>query len=55
MAMRLPFGLLVVSVAAGLLSVAAALLAMPAASLQFGLVMLLALLAMFWWTEVRAA
>ncbi|MCM0674101.1 aminopeptidase [Micromonospora phytophila] len=42
--MRLPFGLLVASVAAGLLSVAAALLAMPAASLQFGLVMLLALL-----------
>ncbi|OKI49358.1 hypothetical protein [Micromonospora sp. CB01531] len=42
--MRLPFGLLVASVAAGLLSVAAALLAMAAASLQFGLVMLLALL-----------
>ncbi|MEU9825115.1 aminopeptidase [Micromonospora chersina] len=42
--MRLSFGLLVASVAAGLLSVAAALLAMPAASLQFGLVMLLALL-----------
>jgi hypothetical protein len=44
LAMRLSFGLLVASVAAGLLSVAAALLAMPAASLQFGLVMLLALL-----------
>lgn len=44
MAVRLSFGLLVASVAAGLLSVAAALLAMPAASLQFGLVMLLALL-----------
>ncbi|MEW2330981.1 aminopeptidase [Micromonospora chersina] len=42
--MRLPFGLLLASVAAGLLSVAAALLAMPAASLQFGLVTLLALL-----------
>ncbi|MFE9657987.1 aminopeptidase [Micromonospora sp. NPDC006431] len=42
--MRLSFGLLVASAAAGLLSVAAALLAMPAASLQFGLVMLLALL-----------
>ena len=42
--MRLSFGLLVASGAAGLLSVAAALLAMPAASLQFGLVMLLALL-----------
>ncbi|MGW5667673.1 aminopeptidase [Micromonospora sp. NPDC003776] len=42
--MRLPFGLLVAAVAAGLLSVAAALLAMPGASLQFGLVMLLALL-----------
>ncbi|MFG1678513.1 aminopeptidase [Micromonospora sp. NPDC049282] len=42
--MRLPYGLLVASVAAGLLSVAAALLAMRAASLQFGLVMLLALL-----------
>ncbi|MGK5440485.1 aminopeptidase [Micromonospora sp. URMC 105] len=42
--MRLSLGLLVASVAAGLLSVAAALLAMPAASLQFGLVMLLALL-----------
>ncbi|MGW4151715.1 aminopeptidase [Micromonospora chersina] len=42
--MRLSFGLLVASVAAGLLSVAAVLLAMPAASLQFGLAMLLALL-----------
>ncbi|MFI6331353.1 aminopeptidase [Micromonospora chersina] len=42
--MRLSSGLLVASVAAGLLSVAAALLAMPAASLQFGLAMLLALL-----------
>ncbi|WP_433349643.1 aminopeptidase [Micromonospora sp. CA-111912] len=42
--MRLPIGLLVASVAAGLLSVAATLLAMPAASLQFGLVSLLALL-----------
>ncbi|MEW2380335.1 aminopeptidase [Micromonospora sp. NPDC047812] len=42
--MRLSIGLLVASVAAGLLSVAAALLAMPAASLRFGLVMLLALL-----------
>ncbi|MEU4779097.1 aminopeptidase [Micromonospora sp. NPDC023633] len=42
--MRLTFGLLVASVAAGLLSVAAALLAIPAASLQFGLIMLLALL-----------
>ncbi|MFV2116392.1 aminopeptidase [Micromonospora sp. LOL_025] len=42
--MRLSIGLLVASVAAGLLSVAAALLAMPAASLQFGLAMLLALL-----------
>ncbi|SCL65015.1 hypothetical protein [Micromonospora chersina] len=42
--MRLSFGLLVASVAAGLLSVAAALLAMPASSLQFGLAMLLALL-----------
>ncbi|MEU7612372.1 aminopeptidase [Micromonospora sp. NPDC049204] len=42
--MRLPFGLLVASVAGGLLSAAAALLAMPAASMQFGLVMLLALL-----------
>ncbi|MEU7585769.1 aminopeptidase [Micromonospora sp. NPDC049230] len=41
--MRLPFGLLVASVAAGVLSAAAALLAMTAASLQFGLVMLLAL------------
>ncbi|MEU8329362.1 aminopeptidase [Micromonospora sp. NPDC048839] len=42
--MRLPFGLLVASVAGGLLSATAALLAMRAASLQFGLVMLLALL-----------
>ncbi|MET8907924.1 hypothetical protein [Micromonospora sp. NPDC004551] len=42
--MRLSFGLLVASAAAGVLSVAAALLAMTAASLQFGLVMLLALL-----------
>ncbi|MFY1597761.1 hypothetical protein [Micromonospora sp. WMMD737] len=42
--MRASFGLLVASVAAGLLSVAAALLAVPAASLLFGLVMLLALL-----------
>lgn len=42
--MRLPFGLLLASVAAGLLSAAAALLAMPAASMQFDLVMLLALL-----------
>lgn len=42
--MRLTYGLLVASVAAGLLSVASALLAMRAASLQFGLVMLLALL-----------
>ncbi|MET7804509.1 aminopeptidase [Micromonospora chersina] len=42
--MRLPSGLLVASVAAGLLSVAATLLAMPAASLQFNLAMLLALL-----------
>ncbi|MEU8179899.1 aminopeptidase [Micromonospora sp. NPDC049044] len=42
--MRLTLGLLVASVAAGLLAAAAALLAMPAASLQFGLVMLLALL-----------
>ncbi|MGK5739857.1 aminopeptidase [Micromonospora sp. URMC 103] len=42
--MRLPFGLLVASVVAGLLSVGAALLAMRAASLKFGLVMLLALL-----------
>ncbi|MFU8853734.1 aminopeptidase [Micromonospora sp. SL1-18] len=42
--MRLSFGLLVASVAAGLLSVGAALLAMTGASLQFGLVMLLALL-----------
>lgn len=42
--MRLSIGLLVASVAAGLLSVGAALLAMPAASLQFGLLMLLALL-----------
>ncbi|MFG1915819.1 aminopeptidase [Micromonospora sp. NPDC048898] len=42
--MRLPFGLLVASVAAGVLSAATALLAMTAASLQFGLVMLLALL-----------
>ncbi|MFI6267862.1 aminopeptidase [Micromonospora zamorensis] len=43
--MRLPFGLLVASVAGGLLSAAAAALAMPVASMQFGLVMLLALLA----------
>ncbi|MBM0275067.1 aminopeptidase [Micromonospora tarensis] len=42
--MRLPFGLLVASVVAGLLSAAAALLARPAAALQFGLAMLLALL-----------
>ncbi|QLQ37303.1 aminopeptidase [Micromonospora robiginosa] len=42
--MRLPLGLLVGSVAAGVLSVAAALLAMRAASLQFGVVMLLSLL-----------
>ncbi|MFG3580974.1 aminopeptidase [Micromonospora chersina] len=42
--MRLPSGLLVASVAAGLHSVAATLLAMPAAALQFGLAMLLALL-----------
>ncbi|WP_433128607.1 aminopeptidase [Micromonospora sp. CA-240977] len=42
--MRLPIGLLVASVAAGLLAAATALLAMPAASLQFSLVMLLALL-----------
>ncbi|MET8039516.1 aminopeptidase [Micromonospora sp. NPDC005215] len=42
--MRLPIGLLVASVAAGLLSAAAALLSMPAESMQFGLVMLLALL-----------
>ncbi|MDG4799291.1 hypothetical protein [Micromonospora sp. WMMD980] len=41
--MRLPYGLLVASVAAGLLSVAAALLAMRTASLRIGLVMLLAL------------
>ncbi|SCG44488.1 hypothetical protein [Micromonospora humi] len=41
--MRLPYGLLAASVAAGLLSVAAALLAMRAAALQSGLVMLLAL------------
>ncbi|WP_433653077.1 aminopeptidase [Micromonospora zamorensis] len=43
--MRLPIGLLVASVAGGLLSAAAAVLAMPGASMQFGLVMLLALLA----------
>ncbi|KOX10638.1 hypothetical protein ADK66_08330 [Micromonospora sp. NRRL B-16802] len=42
--MRLSSGLLVGSAVAGLLSIAAALLAMPAASLQFTLVMLLALL-----------
>ncbi|MFI7430300.1 aminopeptidase [Micromonospora sp. NPDC049836] len=42
--MRLSSGLLVASGVAGLLSVAAALLAMTAASLQFGLVMLVALL-----------
>ncbi|MEU4473832.1 aminopeptidase [Micromonospora sp. NPDC023888] len=42
--MRLRIGLLVASAAGGLLSGAAALLAMPAASMQFGLVMLLALL-----------
>ncbi|MFG1838776.1 aminopeptidase [Micromonospora sp. NPDC049175] len=42
--MRLPFGLLVASVAAGLLSAGAALVASPAASMQFGLVMLLTLL-----------
>ncbi|MEU7994358.1 aminopeptidase [Micromonospora sp. NPDC049060] len=42
--MRASFGLLVASLAAGLLSVAAALLAVPAAALLFGLVTLLALL-----------
>ncbi|MBM0226703.1 MULTISPECIES: aminopeptidase [Micromonospora] len=42
--MRLPLGLLLASVVSGVLSVAAALLVMPGASLQYGLVMLLALL-----------
>ncbi|MGC1209906.1 MAG: aminopeptidase [Micromonospora sp.] len=41
--MRLSVGLLLAFIVSGLLSVAAAVLAMPAASLQFGLVMLLAL------------